>query len=47
MFFSARMLVLQSSQKYHFLTEKEKTNKILKRNILGSFLVYSMQLVKP
>ena len=27
-------------QMYHFLNEKEKTNKILKRNILGSFLVY-------
>ena len=40
MIFSSRMLVLRSSQKYHFLNEKEKINKILKKNILRSLLVY-------
>ena len=40
MFLSSHVLVLQSSQKYHFLNEKEKNKQNFEEKYLRSFLVY-------
>ena len=44
---SSRVHVLQSSQMYHFLNEKEKNKQNFEENYFRIFPGIRMQLVKP